>query len=260
MVPDSALATAIAIAREAGAVLMRHFGGELAIEHKGTIDLVTQADRTSEALIVERLGAAFPEHAILAEEGGGIARAGRPRWLVDPLDGTTNFAHGYPLFGVSIALEVAGQVELGVVYEPTRGELFAARRGHGATLNGAPLAVSRVGELASALLVTGFPYSIRERPEPTVGLLRAFLAAGQGLRRDGSAALDLCFVAAGRLDGFWELDLKPWDVAAGSLIVAEAGGRVTNLDGSAFDVAGGAVLATNGHLHDAMLAIARPLI
>jgi myo-inositol-1(or 4)-monophosphatase len=259
MSTDRALDTAIAVARDAGAVLMRHFGQALDIEHKGSIDLVTQADRASEALIVARLAEEFPDHAILAEEGSGTARPGRPRWLVDPLDGTTNFAHGYPLFGVSIALEVDGRIECGVVHDPTRNETFAGRRGAGATRNGAELRVSAIGELSQALLVTGFPYSIRERPEPTVGLLRAFLAAAQGLRRDGSAALDLCYVAAGRFDGFWELDLKPWDVAAGSLIVAEAGGRVTNLDGSPFEIDSGAILASNGHLHEEMLEIAKTI-
>ena len=253
--PDP-LDTALTIARGAGEVLRAHFGSALTIEHKGAIDLVTEADRASEAHIVERLREAFPEHAILAEEGSGTARAGCPRWLVDPLDGTTNFAHGYPLFAVSIALEVEGRIEVGVVHDPSRGETFAARRGGGATLDGRPLRVSSTDTLARALLVTGFPYSIHERPEPTVGLLRRFLLASQGLRRDGSAALDLCYVAAGRFDGFWELELKPWDVAAGSLIVSEAGGRVTNLDGSDFRIDAGAILATNDRLHEAMLAIA----
>lgn len=253
--PDP-LAAATSIARGAGEVLRAHFGQALTIEHKGEIDLVTEADRASEGHIVSRLRTAFPDHAILAEEGSGTARAGRPRWLVDPLDGTTNFAHGYPLFAVSIALEVEGRIEVGVVHDPCRDETFAARRGAGATRNGAAMRVSAIEQLSRALLVTGFPYTIHERPEPTVGLLRRFLMAGQGLRRDGSAALDLCYVAAGRFDGFWELELKPWDVAAGSLIVEEAGGRVTNLDGSRFAIDAGAILATNGRLHDAMLTIA----
>ncbi len=252
----ASLDAAIAIAGEAGEVLLAHVGRDLDVHHKGAIDLVTSADRAAETLIVERLGAAFPDDAILAEESRGAIHPGGRRWLVDPLDGTTNFAHGYPLFAVSIALEIDGVVQCGVVHEPNRRETFAAARGRGATRNGRPLAVSTVDSLGRSLLVTGFPYSIREEPEPTLTLLRAFLGEAQGLRRDGSAALDLCFVAAGHFDGFWELGLKPWDVAAGSLIVEEAGGRVTNLDGGPFELAGGRLLATNGRVHQAMLGVA----
>jgi myo-inositol-1(or 4)-monophosphatase len=260
-IPDAdaerALAASMEIAREAGALLIARMGPGLEVERKGAIDLVTAADRASEAHIVARLRALFPGDAILAEEGGGGGAASRRRWLVDPLDGTTNYAHGYPFFSVSIALEVEGRVACGVVHDPVRGETFAARRGGGASCNGAPLRVSTTTAIDAALLVTGFPYSIRDQPEPTVGLLRAFLLAAQGIRRDGSAALDLCYLAAGRFDGYWELDLKPWDVAAGSLIVEEAGGRVTKLDGTPFTLDGRSILATNHLLHERMREIAR---
>ena len=188
---------------------------------------------------------------VLAEESGAHAGA-RVRWIVDPLDGTTNFAHNYPFFGVSIAVEVDGEVLAGAVHDPVRGETFAAARGLGATLNGEPIRVSAIGRLEDALLVTGFPYDVREHPERHLPLFYAVLVRAQGVRRDGSAALNLCYLAMGRFDGFWERQLSPWDMAAGVLIVREAGGEVTRFDGSAFELAGRQILASNGGVHAAM--------
>jgi myo-inositol-1(or 4)-monophosphatase len=196
---------------------------------------------------------------VLAEELGG-PEGGRdlsrgPCWVFDPIDGTTNFAHGLPIFCASLALEVDGVAEVGAIYDPTRRELFTAERGRGAMLNGRPIHVSETGQLVDAMLVTGFPYDVHARIEEIVGLFGAFVGRARAVRRLGSAALDLCYVAAGRMDGFWETDLKPWDVAAGALIVAEAGGRVTNMDRSPFSSDARQVLATNGRLHDAMLIV-----
>jgi len=234
---------------------MAHFGRDFEINKKGTIDLVTEVDlaveRMFRALIAER----FPDHQILAEELGGAATVPPgPCWVFDPIDGTTNFAHGLPIFCASLALEIDGIAQVGAVYDPNRRELFTAERGGGAFMNGAPLRVSSAARLVDAMLVTGFPYDVHSRVDEIVGLFGAFVGQARAVRRLGSAAIDLCYVAAGRLDGFWETDLKPWDIAGGALIVSEAGGRVTGTDGSVFTSRGGQVLATNGHLHDAMLA------
>jgi myo-inositol-1(or 4)-monophosphatase len=254
----AALETAAAeLARAAGAILLEGYGRLHAPEHKGRIDLVTDFDRRSEALILDRLKRRFPRHDILAEESGAHAAAGAVRWIVDPLDGTTNFAHNYPFFAVSIAAESAGELLAGAIYDPVRDELFSASRGGGATLNGAPLRVSNVQRLEDALLVTGFPYDVRERPEASLVPFQAFLTRAQGVRRDGSAALNLCYLAAGRFDGFWERGLSPWDMAAGVLLVREAGGQVTDFDGGAFALSARRILASNGPLHAAMSGLLR---
>jgi len=249
------LTTAIEAVIQAGDLQMAHFGRDFEINKKGTIDLVTEVDlaveRMFRALVAER----FPDHQILAEELGGAATVPPgPCWVFDPIDGTTNFAHGLPIFCASLALEIDGIAQVGAVYDPNRRELFTAERGGGAFMNGAPLRVSSAARLVDAMLVTGFPYDVHSRVDEIVGLFGAFVGQARAVRRLGSAAIDLCYVAAGRLDGFWETDLKPWDIAGGALIVSEAGGRVTGTDGSVFTSRGGQVLATNGHLHDAMLA------
>jgi myo-inositol-1(or 4)-monophosphatase len=252
------LTTAIEAVVLAGDLQMERFGGDFQIDKKGTIDLVTEVDvaveRRFRALIAER----FPDHQILAEElGGAAAPPAGPCWIFDPIDGTSNFAHGLPIFCASLALEIDGVAEVAAVYDPTRRELFTAERGGGAFLNGRPLRVSSTSQLIDAMLLTGFPYDVHSRVEEIVGQFAAFIATARAVRRLGSAALDLCYVAAGRVDGFWETDLKAWDIAGGALVVAEAGGQVTNTDGGPFVSRGGHLLATNGHLHDAMLTVIR---
>jgi myo-inositol-1(or 4)-monophosphatase len=251
---------AIAIARAAGVVLLEGYGRAHAPEHKGVIDLVTEYDRRSEEVVLGEIGRRFPTHAILSEESGAKAGATRVRWIVDPLDGTTNFAHNYPFFGVSIGVEVDGVLAAGVVHDPVRDETFAAAAGHGATLNGKPIRVSVIARVADALLVTGFPYDVREAPQRYLDPFRAFLLRAQGVRRDGSAALNLCYTAMGRFDGFWERGLSAWDAAAGVLVVREAGGRVTRFDGDAIDLDGREFLATNDTLHAEMMDVLRPYV
>jgi myo-inositol-1(or 4)-monophosphatase len=246
---------AIELAREAGAILLEGYGRTHAPELKGRIDLVTEYDRRSEALLLDRLDRRFPGHAVLAEESGArAARDSTVRWLVDPLDGTTNFAHNYPFFAVSIGVEIEGVLCAGAVYDPVRDELFAGAAGHGATLNGRPIRVSQVEKVERALIVTGFPYDVREDPDRYVGLFRAFLVRAQGIRRDGSAALNACYLACGRFDGFWEGDLGPWDMAAGVLMIREAGGRVTSCSGGEFRLEDREILASNGRIHEEMRA------
>ena len=252
---EELLQHAIEAAQEAGLLLMERLGHEHKVEHKGVVDLVTEADKASERFLVERLHAVLPEATILAEEGSGTDRAKGLRWIVDPLDGTTNYAHGYPVFSVSIALEQDGAVVLGVVLDPTRNECFTAIGGKGAFLNGQPIHVSSTEDLGAALLVTGFPYDVRTTERDNLTQFRRFLKTAQGIRRGGSAALDLCYVAAGRFDGFWEESLSPWDMAAGVLIVQESKGRVTGYLGGAPDIESGHILATNGRIHEAMQAI-----
>ena len=261
--PAGALDLAIAAARDAGTLLRDRLGRRRNIEFKGLVDLVTDADRASEELIAGRVRDAYPGHRILGEEGArgtAAADAGNDGdrapygWLIDPLDGTTNYAHGYPHFAVSIALERDAVVQLGVVYDPMLDELFVAERGRGANVNGQPLHVSDTDELILALIATGFPYDIAQRGE-TIAIWNAFLNRCQGTRRDGSAALDLCYVAAGRLDGFWERPLAPWDIGAGSLLVEEAGGRVSGYENVAFDPYRREVVASNGRVHEAMLTV-----
>jgi myo-inositol-1(or 4)-monophosphatase len=251
---------AIQTAREAGRVLAEKFGRAIRVTNKGDIDLVTEADIAAERLIVERIRSYHPRHAILTEESGDVITTGDAgseyKWVIDPLDGTTNYAHGYPCFCVSIALEYEGRVIVGVVYDPTRDELFAAERGGGATLNGRSLRVSETDELNGALLCTGFPYDVRDRGD-FARHFRNFIMRAQSVRRDGAAALDLAYVAAGRFDGFYEEGLRPWDVAAGVLLVGEAGGRVTHYDGSPFRIYTPPIVASNGLIHEAMLDVLR---
>jgi myo-inositol-1(or 4)-monophosphatase len=249
---------AIDAARDAGRLLRSELRGSRRVAFKGaSTNLVTEMDVRAEELIVGRLGQAFPDDSILAEERGAApGRSGR-RWIVDPLDGTTNYAHGVAIYCVSIALEVGGRIGLGVAYDPSLDELHVAERGQGATVNGEQVAVSTTATLDESLLTTGFPYNIRETRDTNLKEYAAFAVRCRGVRRLGSAVLDLAWVAAGRLDGFWELRLGPWDVAAGRLFVEEAGGRVTNLEGGALDLDAPAVVASNGRIHDAMLAVLR---
>lgn len=230
------------------------------IRYKGAIDLVTSVDRDAERCIVNLLRRNFPDHSILAEEETDFTGSEDScRWIIDPLDGTTNFAHGYPQFCVSIALERKQDLLLGLVYDPLRRECFAAIRGQGATLNGQPIRTSTVPELDKALLATGFPYDRRENPDFYLAYFRAFLTRCQGIRRAGAAALDLCYVACGRLDGFWELKLKPWDTAAGSLIVKESGGRISDFGGNDFSIWGNETMASNGAIHRDMIDVMREI-
>ena len=250
---------AIQTARDAGRILAEKFGrAALQISNKGEIDLVTEADLAAERFIIERIKSHYPRHAILAEEAdaSGIKHegAGEYKWIIDPLDGTTNYAHGYPVFCVSIALERDGRIELGVIYDPLRDEMFSAERGEGATLNGRRIHVSEVEELNNAMLCTGFPYNVREMGDFARHFYN-FIMHAQGVRRDGTAALDLAYVACGRFDGFWEEGLRPWDVAAGLLLIEEAGGRVSYYDGSPFNVYTPPILASNGLVHDAMMRV-----
>jgi myo-inositol-1(or 4)-monophosphatase len=246
---------AVDAARAAGRLLRDELSGARRIAYKGSpTNLVTEMDQRAEALILGRLRGAFPDDAILAEERGAAGgRSGR-RWIVDPLDGTTNYAHGLPLFGVSIALEEARRLVLGVVYDPMRDELFVGERGGGATLNDAPIRVSATRSIDESLLVTGFPYDIRETADTNLPEYAAMSLRARAVRRLGSAVIDLAYVACGRFDGYWELRLGPWDVAAGAVLVDEAGGRITGVDGGALDVDAPTLLATNGLIHDALLA------
>jgi myo-inositol-1(or 4)-monophosphatase len=240
------------IAREAGALLMGYFHQRVKVEYKGDVDLVTVADRKSEALILERIRARWPSHDILGEEGGLHDKNSDYRWYVDPLDGTTNFAHGFPVFCVSLALEHKGQRIAGVVYDPTRDEMFAAERGSGAYLNGERIQVSKTSSLAECLVATGFP-SHKRHKNPNIYFYHQITLRTHGVRRAGSAALDLCSVACGRFDAFWEFNLNPWDTAAGVLMVEEAGGRVTDFAGGPFQLDSHETLASNGLVHEAML-------
>ena len=253
------LAAAVEIVLKAGDIqsARRHSG--FAIRKKGEIDLVTEVDIECERMFRAILADRFPDHDILAEEFGGASstHGARHRWIFDPLDGTTNYAHGLPIFCSSLGIEIDGCLEVAAVYDPTRKELFTAERGVGAFVNGNRLHVSGTGALIDALLVTGFPYDVHTRSEDLVGLFGAFLGRARAVRRLGSAALDLCYVAAGRFDAFWEQFLKPWDVAAGALILEEAGGRITGMDGAAFDLSAGHLVASNGAIHaDALRVIA----
>lgn len=248
---------AIETARDAGRLLLEKFGKITQITKKGDIDLVTEADLASEALIIERIKSHYPKHAILAEESGEAIVSGGDaiwKWVIDPLDGTTNYAHGYPCFCVTLALEHDGDIVIGVTFDPTRNELFAAERGKGASLNGRPLRVSATEKLSEALIVTGFPYDFKDKDNFTRHLTD-FLLKSRGVRRDGSAAIDMAYVACGRFDGFWEEGLHAWDVAAGKLMIEEAGGMVTYYDGSPFSIYEPPICSSNGLIHAEMLNI-----
>jgi len=238
-----------AVVLEAGRYLRANLGRHVEASFKGAVDLVTPFDVGAQEIVVGRLAAAFPTHGFLAEEGLARAGASDCRWIIDPLDGTTNYAHAFPVFSVSVALECAGRRILGFVYDPMREEMFRAEAGRGAFLNGAPIRVSGVSELGRSLLATGFPYDVRISPLNNLDHWGRFIVRAQAIRRCGSAALDLCYVACGRFDGFWELKLKPWDVAAGALMVAEAGGRVTDFEGREFELGAPGLVATNGLIH-----------
>lgn len=244
-------------ARAAGRIHLKWLNRTRITRKSNAIDLVTEADHEAEAAVIDTIVRAFPTHAVLAEESGASEHQSEHRWIVDPLDGTTNFAHGFPAFCVSIAYERRGRVEYGVVFDALHKEMFTARRNKGAMLNGKPIRVSRENSLATALLATGFPYDRRERRRFYLCFWEEFMTRVHGVRRAGSAALDLANVACGRVDGFWEFGLKPWDVAAGSLLVREAGGRVTNMDGSPLDLAGARILASNGRIQDEMMQVLR---
>jgi myo-inositol-1(or 4)-monophosphatase len=254
------LATATEIVLKAGAIQMERRRSGFRIDKKGAIDLVTEVDLECERMCRTVLAERFPEHDILAEELGATSRARTPsrfRWVFDPLDGTTNYAHGLPIFCSSLALEIDRRPVVGAVYDPTRKELFTAERGEGARLNGEPLSVSSTEHLLDALLVTGFSYEVHTNSGDLVALFGEFLARARAVRRLGSAALDMCYVAAGRFDGFWEQHLKPWDVSAGALLIEEAGGRITGIDGSPFDAAAGHLIACNDRVHTQMVDVVR---
>jgi myo-inositol-1(or 4)-monophosphatase len=235
-----------------GALLRERIDDRHTVRYKGEINLVTEADHLSEALIVEKIRGSFPDHGILAEESPEMANGSGFRWIIDPLDGTTNYAHGYPVFCVSIALEVEGEIRLGAVFNPMLDELFIAEKGAGAFLNGRRLKVSQTEELSRSLLATGFPYDIRENRNNNINYFEAMALNAQAVRRAGAAALDLAYVAAGRFDGFWELKLMPWDMAAGCLLIEEAGGIVTDLSNAPLDLHSPHILASNGLIHDEM--------
>jgi myo-inositol-1(or 4)-monophosphatase len=251
------LELAIRAAREAGELLRSNLGRQIEVSRKGRIDLVTEVDLASERLIKNLVLTHYPRHTVLGEESGetGSSSDSEYRWIVDPLDGTTNYAHGYPCFNVSIALHRAGEPLLGVVYDPMRDELFVAERGSGALLNNRRIRVSTTAPLTNALLSTGFPYDFTERYFTNLERFRDFSLNAQGVRRDGSAALDLCYVACGRFDGFWEAGLKVWDSAAAAIVIAEAGGRLTDYSGRPFDPFGPECVVSNGLIHDEMLAV-----
>jgi myo-inositol-1(or 4)-monophosphatase len=256
--PPLYLATAIEAVVHAGDVQLSRFGTDVRIDKKGAINLVTEIDLQIEREFRQLIAERFPEHVVLGEEFESSGdREAMPRfcWVFDPVDGTTNYAHGLPIFCSSLALEIDGEIVIGAIYDPTRRELFTAERGQGARLNGKPLQVSQADNLLDSLLVTGFHYDIQRDPEDLVSLFREFIARARAVRRLGSAALDLAYVAAGRFDGYWESKIQPWDVAAGALIVAEAGGRVSTVTGDRFRSRAGSVLATNGRIHDLMIEV-----
>lgn len=250
----------VAVAREAGTVLKKTLNKKHTVAYKGEINIVTEADRISEDLIIGRIYERFPLHDILAEESKETDSGSDFRWIIDPLDGTTNYAHGYPVFCVSIALEKEGEVCLGVIYNPMLREMFVAEKGKGAFLNGRRLYVSGTVELSKSLLATGFPYDIRESENNNIAYFNAMAVSAQAIRRAGSAALDLAYLAAGRFDGFWELKLMPWDMAAGCLLVEEAGGVATDIWGGDFRLLSPHILASNGKIHRQMMEVLKKAV
>jgi myo-inositol-1(or 4)-monophosphatase len=252
---DKLLEFAVHCARESGKIQRRHYEKHFAIHHKGEINLVTDVDFACQERIIKLIQKNFPKDNIISEEQLNRFDGKANRWIIDPLDGTTNYAHGYPFFCTSIAYEVQGNILLGVVYNPIFKELFAARKGQGAYLNGKQIHVSVIGDLKKSLLSTGFPYDIATSAKNNIDHFTNFLYQAQAIRRDGSAALNLCYTACGRFDGFWEMKLNPWDLAAGALIVEEAGGRVTNLAGRQFAVYKDNIIASNGLIHQAMVKV-----
>jgi len=246
---------AVDLARRAGVLLKEKFNQKHEIHYKGEINLVTEADKMSEDLIIAAISQKFPDHGILSEESPVITGVGKLRWIIDPLDGTTNYAHGYPVFCVSIALENEGIIVLGVIYDPMREEMFVAVRGKGAYLNDKKLTVSHIDNISKSLLATGFPYDIRESKENDLDYFNSMALNVQAIRRAGAAALDLAYLAAGRFDGFWELKLKPWDTAAGCLLVTEAGGVISDIAGSKWNLQSPSLLSNNGLIHEQMISV-----
>jgi myo-inositol-1(or 4)-monophosphatase len=251
------VATAIEAVVRAGEMQMARFGADVGVTKKGTIDLVTEVDVAVEKMFRALIAERFPDHDVLAEELDATSTGARHRWVFDPLDGTTNFAHGVPIFCASLALEIDGEAAIGAVFDPNRQELFTAERGVGAWLNGRRLRTSDTKTVLDSILVTGFPYTVHEEPEHFLRMFGRVLKHARAVRRLGSAAIDLCWVAAGRMEAFWEESLKPWDTRAGALIVEEAGGRVTGIDGGVWDSGAGHILASNAHVHDEILGILR---
>ncbi|UCG39795.1 MAG: inositol monophosphatase [bacterium] len=251
------LEDAVRIARAAGTLLKERLQTDFSVHYKGEVDIVTEVDRAAQDLIQDQILQKYPDHGILGEEDLDLHGASGYVWIIDPLDGTTNYAHRFPVFSVSIAVAFEGEALCGVVYNPMSEEIFQSVLGEGASLNACPIRVSGTDRLDRSLLGTGFPYNIRATTDTNLGYFGEFAVRTQGIRRCGSAALDLCFVAAGRLDGFWELNLKPWDIAAGALILREAGGKTTDFTGRPLGLDGSRVLATNGRIHDEMLQVIR---
>jgi myo-inositol-1(or 4)-monophosphatase len=254
---ESITDVAVAAASRGGEILRKHWGRHHVTRKKGPIDLVTEADLASEKAITQVIQSAFPEHSIQAEEGGGTLGTASHRWIVDPLDGTTNYAHGLPEFCLSIAFAYEGKPVVGLVLNPVTEELFCGIEGKGATLNGKPLRVSDVEDLKAALLVTGFPYQLEPVVDPLINRFRRCLLAAQGIRRLGSAALDLCYVACGRFEGFWEQNLAPWDTAAGLVVAEQAGASVSDFSNQPYLIEKKEILATNGLIHEEMVTLLR---
>ena len=253
------LQVAVAAAKEAGRIQMEHSGHSHSVEYKGEINPVTMVDKLCDQAITQLISNAFPNHDLLTEESPFQKKGSPWRWIIDPLDGTTNYLHGYPCYCVSLGLEVEGEVKLGVVYNPILDELFYAEKGEGAFLNGNRIFVSHEDHLNRSLLATGFPYDVRDHADFYLRYFRQFITKSFAVRRPGSAAIDLCYLAAGRFEGFWEWKLHAWDVAAGSLIITEGGGKVTDFKGQSFSIYSGEILASNGLIHEEMLQVIREI-